>query len=170
MKKLIFNKNKDNNIIISWRNNMKKIQLIGIIIILMLISVIILISPYSPLNKITVNGESMKIPKGYAIKITTKVGTTISNKTNQLSIYPSEAKDLEAETAKYKAKYSEGFNITIQKMETNNKQEIFKTEAQNGTKVITKYYFRHNNKTIIVRSKNAVPETDKVVQKLFSSI
>ena len=149
---------------------MKKIQMIGIIIILILLSGIFLISPYSPLNKITVNGETIKIPDGYTIKNTTNVGTTISNKTNQLSIYPSEAEDLEAETAKYKEKYSEGYNITIQKFETNKKQEIYKTVAQDETKVITKYWFKHNNKTFIVQSKNAVADTDNVVQKLVNSI
>ena len=150
---------------------MKQSTMIGIIVILALLVGIFLLSPLSPLNKVSVDGEGVKLPTGYSVVNTTKSSLTISNDTNTLCLYPTnQTTDLNKATKGYQNKYKDHFNVSIKKLNTSDSTEVYKTVATPKDKTATIYWFNHKNKTYHIRTEDAVKGTDDVALKIISSM
>ena len=131
-------------------------------------------SPFSPLNKVSVNGETIKLSSGYIVSNSSGNSLTISNETNEINIYPTKlTTDLEAAIAGYKEQFNEKYEIKTTKLDDPN-LEIIKTEAveKNGTKneTITKYWFVKDGTTYNMQTMNAVDGTDDVAKNIVSSM
>jgi hypothetical protein len=151
---------------------MKRLYLIGILVLLIIIAGAIIMSPVSPLNKVNVNGETIKLTSGYTVKNSTENSLTITNNTNELIIASTKlTNDLEAAVSGYTEKIGDNYNVTTSKLEMNTNQEVIKTEAasKNDTLKITKYWFVHDGTTYEIQTTNAQEGTDDVVRDLINS-
>ncbi|RAP47547.1 MAG: hypothetical protein BZ135_01910 [Methanosphaera sp. rholeuAM6] len=153
---------------------MKRIHMIGILLLLIIIAGAYIMSPFSPMNKVSVNGETIKLTSGYIVKNSSGNSLTISNDTNEINIYPTKlTTDLEAAIAGYKEQFDDKYEIQTTKLNDAN-LEIIKTEAVeiDGTKneTITKYWFVKDGTTYNMQTMNAVDGTDDVVKNIVSSM
>ena len=153
---------------------MKRIHMIGILLLLIILAGAYIMSPFSPLNKVSVNGETIKLSSGYIVSNSSGNSLTISNETNEINIYPTKlTTDLEAAIAGYKEQFNEKYEIKTTKLDDPN-LEIIKTEAveKNGTKneTITKYWFVKDGTTYNMQTMNAVDGTDDVAKNIVSSM
>lgn len=150
---------------------MKKTTLIGIVVILILVAAIFLLSPFSPLNKVNVGGEGIKLPDGYNVTNSSKTGATITNGSNTLSIYTiNKTENLDKATQKYQEKYSEDFNVSIKKLNSKNSGDVYKTLAKPKGKRVVLYWFNHNDKTYQIRTEDADNTTDKIALQVIDSM
>lgn len=152
---------------------MKHSTMVGIALVILLLLVGgFLISPFSPLNKVNVDGQSFDLPTGYTVANSSKSGVTITNNTTSLSIYPTKENttDLKEATKDYKNKYVEDFNVTVKKLNTTDSQEVYKTVATPDNQTVTVYWFNHEDKMYKIRSENADKDTDNIALKVISSM
>ena len=152
---------------------MKRIHFIGILVILILLTGVYLFSPISPLNKVSVNGETIKLTSGYTVVNSTENSLTITNGTNELIIASTNSKgDLEASVSTYETKAAKNYNVTTSKLKMDSNQEVIKTVAKskNSTLKITKYWFVHDGTTYEIQTNNAQNGTDDVVRDLINSM
>lgn len=152
---------------------MKRIHMIGILIVLILLTGVYLASPFSPLNKVTVNGETIKLSSGYTVKNSTENSLTINNGTNELIIASTKlTDDLEAAVYGYEEKIADNYDVTSSELKMNNNQKVIKTVAasKNSTLKITKYWFVHDGTTYEIQTNNAQNGTDDVVRDLINSM
>lgn len=152
---------------------MKRIHFIGILVILILLTGAYLFSPISPLNKVNINGETIKLSSGYTVKNSTGNSLTITNNTNELIIASTKITgDLEASVSAYNEKVADNYNVTTSKLEMGSDQEVIKTTAvsKNSTLTITKYWFVHDGTTYEIQTTNAQNGTDEVVKDLINSM
>lgn len=152
---------------------MKRIYMIGIVIVLILLAGAYLFSPISPLNKVNFNGETVKLSSGYTVQNSSGNSLTISNGTNELILTSTNLKsDLEAAVSGYGEKVADNYNVTRSKFEMKNNQDVIKTVAvsNNGTLSITKYWFVKDGKICEIQTNNAQNSTDDVVRDLINSM
>ena len=152
---------------------MKRIHYIGILVVLILLTGVYLFSPFSPLNKVNVNGETMKLSSGYTVKNSTGNSLTITNDTNELIIASTKSTgDLESSVSIYEEKVANNYNVTTSKLEMDSGQEVIKTiaKSKNSTLTITKYWFDHDGTIYEIQTDNAQEGTDNVVKDLINSM
>ena len=152
---------------------MKRIYFIGILVVLILIVGAYLFSPISPLNKVNINGETIRLSSGYTVENSTGTSLTITNDTNELIISSTKfTGDLEAAVSGYEEKVAENYNVTTSKLEMDTNQEVIKTVAasKNSTLEITKYWFVHDGTIYEIQTNNPQKGTDDVVKELINSM
>jgi hypothetical protein len=150
---------------------MKKKYMILIVLLLIILVGAYILSPYSPLNKVTVNGETIKLTSGYTSQYTKEDSLTIANDTNELTIYYNNSiDDVNTAINNYKDKYGERYNITNTKLETDNGAELIKTDAVYTNGTITKYWFVHDGTVYNIQTRNDQPDTEIVVKDIISSM
>ncbi len=152
---------------------MKRMYMIGIVIVLILLAGAYLFSPFSPLNKATINGESIKLTSGYTVENSSSDKLVLNNTTNKIIISTANQKtDLETSIDNYKSKYGEKYNITSSKAEMNKEKEIYKTIASTSDKKlnITKYWFVQDGTLYTIQSDNPQPGTEEVVTEIINSL
>ena len=148
--------------------------MIGILAVLIILVGAYIVSPLSPMNKVTVNGETIKLSSGYSVRNTSGNMLIIANGTNELNIYPTNlTTDLEAAIAGYKEQFSGKYDIKTRTINDTD-HEIIKSVAvaKNGSKneIITKYWFVHDDTTYNIQSINAEDGTDNVAKDIISSM
>jgi len=150
---------------------MKRIYMIGIVIVLIILAGAYLFSPFSPLNKVNVNGETINLPSGYTVKNTTNNSVLISNGTNDIKIVPvTYTKDLNTSISLYKDKFSDDYNITEKKIKTKGGTEVIKDEATLKNNTVTRYWFVHKKKPFYIRIEKAQKGTEEIILKLIDSM
>ena len=148
---------------------MKRKHLIGIFILLIILAGAYILSPFSPMNKVSVNGETIKLSSGYTVEESTEKIMTISNKTNQINITAeSQTENMDDVITQHK-NMLENYTFSQTPL-TVGKKNVTKLEATNTDTVITNYYFEHKNVIYNIETKNADNNTENVIKDLISSI
>ncbi len=151
---------------------MKRIYYAGIIILLLILAGAFILSPYSPLNKINVAGETIKLSSGYSLGESSENSSTVSNGTNDITISGTKhIEKLNQSIDDYISKVNETYSVNKTKFPMKNKN-VIKTVAKsrNSSTKITKYWFVTNNKTFNMQTENGVAGTEKVIKEMISSM
>lgn len=153
---------------------MKRIYLIAILILLLVVAGAFIMSPFSPLNKVSVNGETVKLSSGYTVQESSNNKLSITNGTNELYIFPTDlTTNLETAISGYKTEYKDNYTITTTEI-SNSNPKIIKTVAKSNNdtnhKTVTKYWFVHKDTTYNIQTANAVTGTDDVVKSIVGSM
>ena len=150
---------------------MKRIYMIGIVIVLVLLAGAYIISPFSPMNKVSLNGETLELPQGYTVKNSSNNSVVISNGSNTIKVVSvTYTKDLDTAISMYKDKYGDDYNITEKKIKTNGGTEVIKDEATLKNETAIRYWFVHKNKPYYVRTDNAQKGTGEIILNIIDSL
>ena len=155
---------------------MKRIYMIGIVIVLILLAGAYLFSPISPLNKVNFNGETVKLSSGYTVQNSSGNSLTISNGTNELILTSTNLKsDLEAAVSGYEEKVA-----TICPNCKSSKIRYFGTGTQkieevierNGSALVVSHYARFyqmikpTHVHVIVDGKILITGNQEIVERI----
>lgn len=150
---------------------MKRVYMIGIVVVLIILAGAYLFSPFSPLNKVNVNGETIELAPGYTVKNSTNSSVIISNGSNTIKIVPvTYTKDLDTAISMYKDKFGNDYNITEKKIKTDAGKEVIKDEATLKNETVVRYWFVHKNKPYYIRTDNAQKGTGEIILNIIDSM
>ncbi len=150
---------------------MKRIYMIAIVVVLILLAGLYLFSPISPLNKVSINGETVQLPTGYTVNNSSDNSLVISNGTTTLKIvHVNYTKDLETAISIYKDKYDNDYNITEKKMQTPGGKEVIKDVAKLKNETAIRYWFVSDNNPYYIRTENAHKLTEESILGIIDSM
>lgn len=150
---------------------MKRIYMIAIVILLLLLVGAFLISPFSPLNKTTLNGEKVQLPTGFSVKNSTENSLLISNGTTTFKLVSVDyTDDLDKARSMYKDKYGTDYNITEKKLNTTGGTAVIQDVAKLKNETAVRYWFVHKDKPYYVRTENTHKNTEEIILNLIDSM
>ncbi|MBR0473078.1 MAG: hypothetical protein IJI98_10335 [Methanosphaera sp.] len=151
---------------------MKRIHYIAIIVILTLVLGLFLLSPYSPLNKSTIDGKAVKLPTGYTVQKSSDNTLTIGNGTHKIYIISQDTNNVNAAIKKYENKYNKTYNITIQNLTLDNGKKVIKTTAKeiNGTHTALRYWFKKDKNVVNIKTAYTDSATENNIKSIISSM
>ncbi|RAP53600.1 MAG: hypothetical protein BZ138_00375 [Methanosphaera sp. rholeuAM270] len=159
---------------------MKPIHYVAIVIILALVIGAFLLSPFSPLNKSSLNGKSIKLPTGYKIANSTEKSIVITNGSDKMVIHSHSERDVNEAVKQYKKDYGKKFNITTKDFTLKSGEGVTKTTAQkinettaeklNDTKVVYRNWFLKNGKVYDIQTFDTKPANEETMKTIISSM